>query len=151
MVLFWPHTHQNIFLQPFKLALESFLFGFGTPAVLFNGEIFHPNELPKSYILVNLFYKMPEFVILSFVIFLILFFKISLHFKNKFKGYNFKILTILLIIIFPNHLILASPYSAYDGLRLFLFLIPLVSNFPFLLIKSCSTSIESPTCQSRIS
>ena len=44
MVLFWPHTHQNIFLLPFKLAMEAFSFGFGVPFVLFNGEIFQPHE-----------------------------------------------------------------------------------------------------------
>ena len=37
MVLFWPHTHQNIFLLPFKLAIEAFSMGFGVPFILFNG------------------------------------------------------------------------------------------------------------------
>ena len=134
MVLFWPHTHQNIFVLPFKIAMESFSFGFGAPFILFNGEIFLPQELPKSYILINLFYKMPEFIILSFVLFICFFTKIGSHFKKEFKGFYFKFLTILLIILFPNILLLISPYGAYDGLRLFLYLIPFICIIPAILI-----------------
>jgi len=134
MILFWPHTHENIFVLPFKLAMEAFSFGFGVPFILFNGEIFQPHELPKSYILINLFYKMPEFIILGFVLFICLFLKIGTHFKKEFKGFYFKIFTILLIILFPNILFLVSPYAVYDGLRLFLFLIPFICIIPAILI-----------------
>ena len=134
MVLFWPYTHPNIFVLPFKLAIESFSFGFGVPFILFNGEIFQPHQLPKSYLIVSLFYKMPEFFILSFILFGLFFIKINSYFKSEFKGYNFKIFFILFIILFPNLLLFITPYSAYDGLRLFLFLIPYSCIIPSLLI-----------------
>ena len=57
MVLFWPHAHENIFFSPFTLVLESFSYGFGPPFLLHNGEILGTHEVPKSYILVNLFQK----------------------------------------------------------------------------------------------
>ena len=41
---------------------------------------------------------------------------------------------ILGIILFPNLFILISPYSPYDGLRLFLFIIPFICIIPSLLI-----------------
>ena len=134
MVLFWPQTHQNIFLLPIKLALEGFSFGFGTPFILFNGEIFLTSEIPKNYILINLFYKMPEFFILSFILFIFLFITIGSHFKKEFKGFYFKIFFVLFIILFPNILLLITPYEVYDGLRLFLFLLPFICIIPSILI-----------------
>ena len=134
MVFFWPHTHGNIFLMPFKLAMEAFAFGFGTPFILFNGEVFQPHQLPKSYLLINLFYKMPEFFILSFILFIFLFITIGSHFKKEFKGFYFKIFFVLFIILFPNILLLITPYEVYDGLRLFLFLLPFICIIPSILI-----------------
>ncbi len=134
MVFFWPETHQNIFLQPIKLIIQGFSFGFGVPFTLFNGEILLTNQLPKSYLLVNLFYKMPEFIILSFVIFGILFYKISFYFREKIKSFRFKIFLILLIIVFPNLLLFLNPYGIYDGIRLFLYLIPFICVIPAVTI-----------------
>jgi len=143
MVLFWPHTHQNILLIPFKLAIEAFAFGFGVPYILFNGEIFQPHELPKDYILINLFYKMPEFIIVSFVIFVLFFKKISFHLKNYFNAFYLKFFLIIGIILFPNLLFIISPYAVYDGMRLFLFLIPYISIIPALLIFFLYKSLKN--------
>tara|TARA_B100001123_G_scaffold386086_1_gene460143 strand:- start:1898 stop:3478 length:1581 start_codon:yes stop_codon:yes gene_type:complete len=143
MVLFWPQTHGNIFIMPFKLAIESFLFGFGTPLILFNGNIFQTNELPSSYLLVNLFYKMPELFIFSFILFFFLIKKIFLYFKKKIEGFKSKVFLILGIILFPNLFILISPYSPYDGLRLFLFIIPFICIIPSLLIFFVYKKIKS--------
>ena len=134
MVLFWTHTHPNIFLLPFKLVFESFSFGFGTPFILFNGTIFNPGQLPSYYILLNLFYKMPEFYILSFFLFILFFYKMNFYFKNNINGYYFKIFTLFFIILFPNFLLAITPIPIYDGLRLFLFLIPYICIIPSILI-----------------
>ena len=134
MVLFWPHTYDNIFLLPIKLAIESFSFGFGVPFAFLNGEIFFTNDLPKNYILINLFYKMPEFIIFSFIIFIFLFLKLGPYFKKRFKGFNFKIFLIFTIILFPNIFFWISPYAIYDGIRLFLYLIPFICIIPALVV-----------------
>lgn len=134
MVFFWPETHQNIFLEPLRLIIKGFSFGFGVPFTLYNGEILLTNQLPKSYLLINLFYKMPEFIILCFALFFILFYKISLYFKEYTKNFNFKVFLILLIIIFPNLLLFLNPYGIYDGIRLFLYLIPFVCIIPSITI-----------------
>jgi len=134
LILFWPHTHSNILFLPFKLAIDGLKFPFGVPYVLFNEKIFFTRELPNSYLLINLFYKMPEYIIISFIIFFILFFKVGKFFKNSIKNYYSKINFILLILIFPNIFIYLSPYSIYDGLRLFLYLIPFISIIPAILI-----------------
>ena len=143
MVLFWPHTHENIFFTPFKLATQAFAFGFGVPFILFNGEIFQPHELPKNYILINLFYKMPEFIIISFVIFILFFKRITFYLKNNFKSFYLKFFLIIGIILFPNLLFIVSPYAVYDGMRLFLFLIPYICIVPALLIFFLYKSIKN--------
>ena len=145
MVLFWPHTHQNIFILPFKLAIQAFDFGFGVPFILYNGEIYQPHELPNSYILVNLFYKMPEFIIFSFIIFFCLINKVIVYYKERIKFFNLKLFLIIGIILFPNILFIITPYAVYDGIRLFLFLIPYICIIPALLIfylyKMCENKI----------
>ncbi len=143
MVFFWPQTHVNILLMPLKLAVEGISWGWGAPMVLFNGHTVLTETISKSYILVNLFYKMPEFVIVGFFIMIIFFLQISKYFKKTIKGFNFKILSIILIIIFPNFLILFSPYGFYDGLRLVLYIIPFVSIISSILIYYFFKNIKS--------
>ena len=60
MVLFWPHTHGNILIMPFILAIEGLSFGFGVPFIMLNSEIFLTNEFPKKLYFYKLFYKLPE-------------------------------------------------------------------------------------------
>ena len=134
MVLFWPQTHSNIFLEPFRLINESLSFGFGVPVILFNGETYLTTEIPKNYIFINLFYKLPEFVILAILIFIIFFKKIQNYFKPKIKGFNFKILILFTIILFPNILLWVNPYGVYDGFRLFIYLLPFISIIPAILL-----------------
>lgn len=134
MILFWPHTHGNIFTMPFKLALEGLSYGFGVPYIMLNGEVFLTEEFPKSYILKNLLFKLPEFIIISFFFFILFLGKISKDLNKKFKNFRLKIALIFFIILFPNLLILFSPYSPYDGIRFFLYLIPYICIIPAILI-----------------
>ena len=134
MILFWPHAHENIFLNPFKIAAESLSFAFGAPLSLLNGDFFLSSEYPKNYILVNLLYKIPEYIVLSFIIFVLIFFKVFNFFKKKIYGFSSKLFLIFLTIIFPNILILFSSYALYDGIRLFLYLIPYINIIPAILL-----------------
>ena len=134
MVLFWPQTHLNILTKPFLLTLEGLSYGFGVPFIMLNGEIYLTQQFPKNYILTNLLYKLPEVIILSYIIFIFLFIKISKYLNNIFESFYNKILLIVLIIILPNLLLFLSPYSPYDGLRFFLYLIPYISIIPSILI-----------------
>ena len=133
MVLFWPETHPNIFLLPIKFAIEGLSNPFGAPFTLYNGEILLTHKLPKTYFLVNLFYKMPEFIIFSYIVFICFFLKIGFYYKKKIKGFYFKILSIIIILIFPNLLLFVNPWGIYDGIRLFLYLIPFICIIPALL------------------
>ena len=101
---------------------------------LINGVFYDTFNPPANYILIFLFYKLPEYFILSYVLFLIIIIKDSNFLKKSFINFYYKITLLFLIIIFPNILLLISPYPAYDNLRLFLFLIPYLSIIPGIVI-----------------
>ena len=56
MIIFWPNVHSNIFLAPFQLFLESTTREFGLPWILFNGNYYATDGVPKSYLLKDNFY-----------------------------------------------------------------------------------------------
>jgi amino acid transporter len=77
---------------------------------------------------------MPEYYIYGILLIFVLFLRIAKNFKSQFKGFIFKFTFIVAIIIFPNFLLIFSPYAVYDGLRLFLYIIPFISVLLALLI-----------------
>ena len=135
-ISFWPHAHENIITEPFKLALllRDLDFPFGLSWVLFNGHFFDTSQPPNSYIFVNFFYKSPEFILLCFVIFVYFIITNKTFFLSQFDFFWTKILLILFIFLFPTIFLIFSPYRVYDGLRLFLYLIPYFNIIPGLAI-----------------
>ena len=134
MISFWPDTHPNIFILPFKLFFESLSNPFGVPFSLLNGNFYMTSETPKSYLIINLLYKLPEFILLCYLLFIYLIIKKKSFFNSRFKFFNTKLILLLFIIIFPNILLIISPYRIFDGLRLFLYLIPYICIIPGLTI-----------------
>ena len=134
MVSCWPDTHRNIFILPFQLFFESLNNPFGTSVGLLNGDFYNTSETPKSYLLINLLYKLPEFILLCYLFFIFMIFKNISFFKLKFEFFNLKVAILLFIIVFPNLLLLINPYRIFDGLRLFLYLIPYICIIPGLVI-----------------
>lgn len=135
MISCWPETHSNIFILPFKLLIESF--GENTGGVstsLLNGSFYNTSETPKFYLLINLLYKLPEFILFSYLIFIFLILKNKVFFNLNFDFFNVKLLLVLFIILFPNLIIFFSPYKIYDGIRFFLYLIPYICIIPALVI-----------------
>jgi len=124
----------------------------GWPYNLVNGDYFISNNVPKFYFLINFIYKTPEYILLTYFLFLFLYIKKNTFFKKKFKFFNYKILILFIILIYPDLIGLIIPYPLYDGLRLFLWSIPyfciipaltiyyLIENFKFKSIK-IATSI----------
>ena len=135
LILFWIDTHPNILKLPIKF-LSDWAFGDlfrGYPFMLFNGNHYIITEIPKSYLFINLLYKSPEYFLISYILFFIIFLK-SNFFKLKFKDFNYKILIIFLMIINPFIIVWLTPFSLYDGLRHVLWLIPYISIIPAILI-----------------
>ena len=131
MVIFWPNTHDNIFTLPFKLFFDSLNdLTQGTDWGLMNGKFYRTYETPKTYIIINLFYKLPEFILLSYIIFVYLFFNDKNFFLTHFKFVKTKLSYLLFIIVFPIVMASLMALRIYDGLRHFLFLMPYLSIIP---------------------
>ena len=137
LVIFWIDTHSNILILPFNFFLE-FLIGdwgmTGYPYILLNGEYFLYAEIPKSYFLINLIYKSPEYFLLTYLIFFIIVLKSSNFFKSKFSHYNYKLLLVISMIIFPFIVVFFLHYSMYDGIRHLLWTLPYFCIIPGLTI-----------------
>ena len=69
------------------LLLRDLDFPFGLSWVLFNGRFFDTSQPPNSYIIINFFYKSPEFILLCYIIFIYFIIVNRKFFSNRF---NFK-------------------------------------------------------------
>jgi len=135
MIIFWPNVHSNIFILPFKFFLESLNdTSYGIAWGFLDGEIYKTINTPRLYLLINLFYKLPEYLLFTYIIFIYLFFKEHEFFENHFKFFKIKISYLIFIILFPLITVFIAALKITDGLRYFLFLIPYLSIIPGLVI-----------------
>tara|TARA_A100001015_G_scaffold291618_1_gene366013 strand:- start:1110 stop:1970 length:861 start_codon:yes stop_codon:yes gene_type:complete len=133
MLLFWPHVHTNIFLEPFKNFIEQFGTHFGPDNILLNSKIYSTSDVPIFYIFINLLFKSPEYILFLYIIFLYLIFETKFR-VNEYPNFNINIFLIFLILILPTIFIIFSSFKLYDGLRLFLYIIPFYCIIPALVI-----------------
>ena len=97
---------------------------------LLNGNYLKSNDIPYNYLLINYFFKLPEFlIILYFFAIPILFYNRKLI-KSKFKNFKTKILITFFLIIYPSLVLFLIPYPIYDGVRLFLWSTPYLVIIP---------------------
>ena len=136
LVIFWIDTHPNILILPFKFFLEWTFTDLwrGYPFILINGDYFIYKDIPKSYLITNFIYKSPEFFLVSYFIFFIALFRSNGFFSKKFLIFNYKIILVLLMIIYPFVLLYFTPFSIYDGFRHVLWMIPYTCIIPALAI-----------------
>ena len=127
--------YSNIFTEPFNLLKEqASQQGGGVSWMLFNGNIFPTNQLPNTYIITNLIYKSPEFLILCYLLFIFFIMINKKSFLNSFNFFWSKIFLLLLIFLFPLIYFIFLPFKVYDGLRLFLYILPYFTIIPGLSI-----------------
>jgi len=147
LILFWIDAHQNIFTSPLNIFVDSFNTWTGWSYNLINGDYYISSDIPKSYFLTNIFFKSPEYLIISYIIFLLLLINPKNFFSTNIKFFNYKLIFIITILIFPTIVLFIVPHPIYDGLRLFLWTIPyfciipgltfyyLIKNFKFFIAK----------------
>ncbi len=135
LIFFWIDAHPNILTLPINILLGTFSENFrGWPFNLINGNYYLSAEIPKLYLLINLFFRSPEFILFTYLIFLFLFFSSKEFFVKRINFFNYKILILLFILIFPNIVLFLVPYPVYDGMRLFLWTLPYICIIPGLTI-----------------
>jgi len=147
LILFWIDTHPNIFTLPFNIFAKSLSAWTGWPYNLVNGNYYISSDVPKSYFLINIFFKSPEYFTTSYIIFLVLLINSKNFFIINFKFFTYKLFFIITILIFPTIVLFIVPHPIYDGIRLFLWVMPyfciipgltfyfLIKNFKFLIPK----------------
>ena len=90
--------------------------------------------MPKYYLLINFFFKSPEFILICYLIFLILILVAQEFFKEEIQFFNYKVSLVLFILIFPNIILFLIPHPIYDGMRLFLWTLPYICIIPGITI-----------------
>lgn len=144
--LFWTPTHENLLIKPYQLIKQTFEYPIGYPFIFLNGDVFQSNQIPNLYILKNLFFKSPEYILFLYSIFFLFIFKIKSFYSKIINQFNLKIVFIIFAILFPNILLILNPYSVYDGLRLFMFILPYFSIIPavvlFFLINNLNKKLN---------
>ena len=86
------------------------------------------------YLLINYLYKLPEFIIFLYIItFPILIYKYK-RLKGLFKNFNIKIILIIILLVYPNLILIFINYSIYDGIRLFLWAVPYLTIIPAIIV-----------------
>ena len=145
LVLFWIDTHPNIFILPLKLFIEwSFTdLWRGYPYMLLNGDYFIYKDIPKTYLFVNFMYKSPEYFLISYIIFVILLVSSKSFFSKNFPIFNYKIILIISMILYPFILLYFTPFSIYDGFRHVLWMLPYTCIIPALTIYYFLKNLKS--------
>ena len=145
LIFFWIDTHSNILVLPFNILLETFSENYktGWPFNLMNGNYYFANNIPKYYLLINLFFKSPEFILICYLIFLILIFVSQEFFKKRIQFFNYKVSLVLFILIFPNIVLFLIPHPIYDGMRLFLWTLPYICIIPGITIYYLIENIKN--------
>tara|TARA_Y100000590_G_scaffold387955_1_gene461923 strand:- start:432 stop:2015 length:1584 start_codon:yes stop_codon:yes gene_type:complete len=136
LIIFWIDVHPNILTLPFSFLIgtTSENYWTGWPGTLLNGNYYLSIEVPKSYILLNLLYKTPEFILLLYIYFLFIFTKYRFYLNSNLKNFNYNLSIIIFILIFPHLILFLLPYPVYDGLRLFIWFIPYFCIIPAISI-----------------
>ena len=123
-LLAWPHLHQGDLTIFFETIKNSIFWQAGPKLILINGVFYETSNIPKTYFLSFLLFKMPIYQSLLFFISIILIFLKKDFFKNCInESYKFIFLN-LFMIVFTVFLTIILNVKIYDGIRLFLFLIP---------------------------
>ena len=136
LIFFWIDAHPNILILPFEFFLSALSndYATGFPLNLVNGNYYLSWQVPKLYLLINIFYKSPEYFLITYIFFIAILFNSNKFFKFRFENFTYKLYFIISLLIFPVLLSLFIPFPLYDGLRLFLWTLPYFCILPGLTI-----------------
>jgi 4-amino-4-deoxy-L-arabinose transferase-like glycosyltransferase len=132
LIVFWIDTHDNIIFKPFELFVESFNTSRGWPTNIYNGNLIFSIDAPKKYIFITTLFKSPEYILLLYIFFIIFFSQIHKFYNKKINNFFYKLFYILLILIYPNIIMIVNPFPVYDGIRLFMWFLPYTLVLPCL-------------------
>ncbi len=130
LILFWVDTHGNIIKLPFEFFIKTLSIDVGWSFNLLNGDYIYSNKIPYYYLLINYFYKLPEFLIVLYILAIPILLLNRKLIKSKFKNFEIIISITFFLLIYPSLILLLIPYPIYDGVRLFLWSTPYLVIIP---------------------
>ena len=130
LIIFWVDAHGNIFKLPFEFFIKTLSINVGWPFNLLNGNYLNSNDTPYNYLLISYFYKLPEFLIILYILTIPILFLNRKFLKSKFKDFKIIILITFFLIFYPSLVLFLIPYPIYDGVRLFLWSTPYLVIIP---------------------
>lgn len=139
MLLTWPYLWEN----PIGRLFETLKFMSDNPtqlAVLFNGEIFRADNMPRRYLLFMLWSTLTEPTWFLFGIGAAIGFT---KFKRNTKEFISLTLTLGWFLLLVAYVLILRP-AVYDGLRHFLFILPPVFIFSGFVFEWIANRIRSP-------
>ncbi len=134
LILCWPNVHSNIFINPYNIFIQSLNDkSQGVQLSFFAGKFYQTSETPWNYLIINFFYKIPLIYLCTFLLSFIFINRIKrkMDFDNNFL-YYFNLFVIFLIL--PIFISIIFKLKIHDGLRYFLYLIPIFNVFPSIFI-----------------
>ena len=136
LMIFWIDAHSNILISPVNIIQEWFSPDFvtGWPWSLVNGKIYLSTKVDPIYLIINFIFKSPEYFLLSYIIFVAYIFGIINFYNKNINFFNYKVLFIISILLFPNIMLYLINLPLYDGMRLFLWVVPYYCLIPAVTI-----------------
>jgi len=136
----WPYLWTN----PLQRFIEDFGFMSDNPTqlqVLFNGQLYHADELPRRYLPILLGITLTEPILPLFLI------GVFTAFWGKIKIKNWSVILEYFLLLFwfliPFAYVLVSKPPMYDGYRHFLFMLPPIFIFAGLVLEILFETIKS--------
>ena len=128
MMAFWPWAQTNPLVNPFKAIAQTAHFDTES-VVFFAGQRIPATNLPRSYIPTWFALTMPEFYFASILVGLFFAYRFARSFKKDEMNLErlIKVGTLVLAFCFPIATAIVLRSTAYDGLRHFLFVIPMLA------------------------
>ena len=132
MVLAWPYVHSSpdILIKAFTSYV---LYPHGPVLEIMNGNFYETANTPRTYFFNFFIYRFPIFILIGLLALIIIIKIENKFFVSKFNYFGPKIIVIFSIVVFPILVHLIFQVKIYNGIRLFLFIIPFVS----LLVAIC--------------
>ncbi|MBD1140759.1 hypothetical protein IDH20_01135 [Pelagibacterales bacterium SAG-MED39] len=134
LILCWPNVHSNIFTEPFRIFFQSLKdTSQGVQLSYFAGNFYDTLHTPWYYIFLNLFYKIPVFYLIIFFFSFIFIMNIKTYFKKN-TNFIYYISICLFLFFFPILIAIFFKLKIHDGLRYFIYLIPLFNIIPSIFL-----------------
>jgi len=132
MIVAWPYVHSSpdILVKAFTSYV---LYPHGPVLEIMNGNYYETVNTPRTYFFNFFTFRFPIFILITLFALIILLKIDNKFFTSKFNHFKNKIIIIFSIVLFPILVHVIFQVKIYNGIRLFLFIIPFLS----LLVAIC--------------